>query len=35
MNEPVSLMLIFETLGIILLVTVIGIVLVKNKKLDK
>jgi hypothetical protein len=32
MNEPVSLTFIFETIGIILGLIVIGIILVKRKK---
>jgi len=35
MNEPVSLTFIFETVGVILVMIVIGIVLVKNKKVEK
>lgn len=35
MNEPVSLTFILETIGVILVAIAIGIVLVKNKKIDK
>jgi len=35
MNEPVSLTFIFETIGIILGLIVIGIILVKRKKVNK
>jgi hypothetical protein len=35
MSEPVSLTFILETIGVILLVTAIGIILVKSKKIDK
>jgi hypothetical protein len=35
MNEPVSLTFIFETVGVILVMIAIGIVLVKNKKVEK
>jgi hypothetical protein len=35
MNEPVSLTFIFQTIGVILILVAIGIVLVKNKKVEK
>ena len=35
MNEPVSLTFIFETVGVILVMISIGIVLVKNKQVEK
>jgi flagellar biogenesis protein FliO len=35
MNEPVSLTFIFETIGIILGLIVIGIILVRRKKVNK
>ncbi len=35
MSEPVSLTFIFQTIGVILALTGVGIVLVKTKKIDK
>jgi len=35
MSEPVSLTFIFTTIGVILVVTAIGIILVKNRKVEK